>query len=377
MHNNKKVGILTFSCADNVGAVLQCYALKTYLESKKSDVQVINYCPYYLTDSYGYFHNPFDYIKRHNIYRTLTRIRYEIINYKKNRIKAVGFEDFRKNYLNIQEPRYRTSDDLQHIAGVYDAIVVGSDQIWRNEPTFGTVDKAFLLDFLKNTDTKKFAYAASIGKIESSSDYIFKEELKSFEAVSVRESDAKEYLQKVTDMEIQHVLDPVFLIDKEKYDAIIENSQLNIDKPFIFVYSLENNPAIIEATNQLVYTMQEKDVEVLYYSSTPLKFNCKHRRIHTLLPNDFLYYVKNSIKIVTNSFHGTAFSIIFGKEFYSVLHTLTGNRIKSLLAALNLENRIVEKDLIEPKSDVYIESTIKLLAKEIDNSRKFADKFLN
>lgn len=76
-----KVGLLTFSCADNVGAVLQCYALEEYLRDIGSEVEVINYCPYYLTDSYGVLHNPLDFITRHGLYHTLTRIRYEFFNY--------------------------------------------------------------------------------------------------------------------------------------------------------------------------------------------------------------------------------------------------------------------------------------------------------
>lgn len=349
-----RVGILTYSCADNVGAVLQCYALKAYIESRGINAEVINYCPYYLTDSYGYFHNPVAFMRRHGIYRTLTRIRYEICNFNTNYKKTKKFESFRKKYLEIGPQTYREKQELEGIEEYFDAIVVGSDQIWRPISKREGVDDAFLLTFCKNTRTKKISYAASAGKVPPVSkqrDYL---PLKDFYALSVRESDLREILGQILNKKIEHVLDPVFLNNKNVYDSLLVNCYKNNRKefskfPFLFVYILEQNEDLIKFVNFFSREKYQNKIKVYYYSRKKITGFFKEgepERITDLGPLDFLYFIKKSDTVITNSFHGTAFSIIYQKNFFTLPHKETGSRITSMVKELGLDRRIIGNECL-------------------------------
>ena len=365
-----KIGILTFSCADNVGAVLQCYALKSYLEKCNHNVEVINYRPYYLTDAYGIFHNPFDFMKRHGIYHTLTRIRYELCNYRINKPKTIAFNEFRQKYLGISSGGgYNSSVALTCLNGKYDAIIVGSDQIWGKASGKDSIDTAFLLDFISDSTTMKVSYAASMGQLNNDCRVIFKQYLDSFDRISAREKDLTEYLEIILEQKVFQVLDPVFLNGCSCYDRISSDGEAHIENDIIFVYVLEQNDMIPALVSRLVNKADRK-VQVIYYSREKISFNCNAKRLAYITPGIFLDLIRNADKIVTNSFHGTAYSIIYKKDFYSVPHTKSGSRMSTLLEDLGLEYRLVDKHT-ETATEIKWDDVYSRLNCRIDNSKEF------
>lgn len=367
-----KIGILTYSCSDNVGAVLQCYALKTYIECLGHEVTVIDYRPYYLLDSYGVFHNPIDYSRRHGLYRALTRVRADVLHYSVNRERTKEFNAFRSRMLKMPsggDTHYHTNADLVDTCDLYDAIIAGSDQIWRMVSDNVQIDEAFCLEFAKDAPVKKIAYAASIGKISRSQDMCFKTYLSNFQSISVRESEAKAYLDSLGIANISCVMDPVFLNRSEIYPAqksILPNNLR--EGEYVFVYVLENDTRVVQAVNE--YLDYHPFDEVVYYSRERMVFSKKAKRFKALSPELFISLIKYSSAVITNSFHGTAFSIIYSKDIYSIPHTQTGGRVRSLLSSLNLENRITEHGKIDEES-INWERVGYLLNNEIHKSQDF------
>lgn len=354
-----KIGILTFSCADNVGAVLQCFALQHYLEDCNYEVDIINYVPYYLSDSYGTIHNPIDFAKRNGIYRSLTRLRYDLLHYKLNKKKIYSFELFRKKYLNLTEC-YKNKKELSS-SKKYDVYIVGSDQIWRNEKSMNGIDNVFLLKFVNNKNSLKISYAASMGDIQQKLIPTLVKELENFDCISVRESELKDILESNIGKRIYHVIDPVFLIKRDLYEKYFIKSKPS-SKKFIFVYSLENNINLNKSVNLI---NKGKNYEIYYYSRNIMKFDKKAKRIGYLSPQMFLEYIKYSEMVITNSFHATAYCLIFEKNFYSIPHTITGNRITSLLQLVgihdnslkNCMNNTIDWLNVNQKLDDYIKQS--------------------
>lgn len=337
------LGILTYSCAENVGAVLQCYALKEFLKSQGHTANVINYQPDYLTDSYGVFHNYLSFSKRNGIYRALTRFRYDLLNYKINSKKYYVFEKFRNDFLDIDNMHiYRTKEEIEKVCSKFDIIITGSDQIWRNIPKINKIDPVFLLDFKKDNKIKTASYAASVGNISDISIENLIKKVKNIDSVSVREFDLKNVLVKNGIENVYCVLDPVFLLEDKKYDTIIKTSDILINEKYIFVYSLQKNDILISLVNKIVNEKYNGNISVIYYSRDKLLFECrKCSKLTVLSPSDFLKYIKYSSETVTNSFHGSAFSLIFNKNFYVVPHNTTGSRMYTLMEKAGLAERIV------------------------------------
>lgn len=365
-----KIGILTFSCADNVGAVLQCYALKSYLKNCGHAVEIVNYRPYYLTDSYGIFHNPFEFAGRHGLYHTLTRIRYELCNYRANKAKTMAFREFRQKYLGISsEGGYRSGADLSSLNGRYDALIVGSDQIWGKASDRNSVDTAFLLDFINDRTTRKISYGGSMGQLYGDSQGIFKQYLESFHGISAREKDLTDYLKTILKQKVFQVVDPVFLNDRPCYDKICSEQKTYKEKSIIFVYVLEQNDVIPAFVSKLV-NKAGQNVQVVYYSRKKISFPCNAKRLEYLTPEIFLDLIRNADKIVTNSFHGTVYSIIYQKDFYSVPHTKSGSRMSTLLEDLGLPRRLVD-EYTEPADKIQWDEVYEKLNSRIDESKEF------
>lgn len=315
------IGILTFQFAHNYGAMLQCYALKSFLEKQGQNVTVINYWPIKIASYYSL--NPWYALKRHDI-AALTG---NIIRWK----QAEKFYTFQKDYLKLKR-KVNTVDD-NYVAGL-DAVIVGSDQVWNSDivPDLGEY-------LLANCSAcNKYSYSASLGKKNFSrkAELAFKAELPFFNAVSVRESNTALLLSNALGISIQHTVDPVFLLCEEEWERIYSGHYpSNVDKNYILIVDLFNDDKI----KKDAYELATKKGLALY-SIDPM---CRNHdtcsiNLHNIGPLEYLWLINNAQYIATNSFHAVAFSYIFRKKVIFCLKDELSNRIDDLFSCLNVRN---------------------------------------
>lgn len=325
-----KIGILTYYNAVNYGAVLQAYALQSVILNMGHDCEIINYpCP---AVEKQYRRKKFSECKHLKTYIK------DIISLHRIDNKKAAFKEFRDTYMHLSAEMPRiTSDSLSG----YDVIIVGSDQVFNPKNTEG--DSAFLLDVICRA--KKIAYAASIGnndfldlwKSKYNVDYISL--LNKFDTMSFREKQASEYVSNLLGKSFPNAVDPVLLAKREIWSEFEKGK----DEDYIFVYNLGNLPLL----KKVVDLANKQTGLKVYVVNKDIKGDFMFRKytdVSSLSPGDFLRMAANSKYVITDSFHGTAFSAIFHKNFYSVVDTSAGNtnsRIYSILNEIGLKERIV------------------------------------
>lgn len=324
-----KVGILTFHCANNYGAVLQCYALQIFLQSLGHEAYVIDYRPDYVVRRYKVFSRR-NWIVR-DFKKTIKKLLSEpflcIVRYKRNK----GLESFIKNRYNL----YPYSADKS----VFDAIVLGSDQIWNPNLTGKSFDEVF---FGKDFHCKKISYAAS-NRTESLSpaeEAFYIEHLAELDSIGVREKTLQALLQPLTTKKVYLNVDPTLLSDKSWTNKL--NLTKPLDNEYVMLYEVtrhqKNRCLAMEYANRNKYSFVEL--------TGALALSVRHTKHlnQTASPEKFLSYLKYAKCVFTTSFHGTALSILFEKEFFYIRqYTSSDLRIESLLGILGLKERILDR----------------------------------
>lgn len=325
-----KIGILTFHCAHNYGAVLQCYALQETLKSMGHDVEVIDYRPDFLT--YSRFLNT-NKLKAGNILVRIKNLIGELLLLPKKNIRYYEYEHFIKSYLNLSDK----IKNYQQIPSCYDIYIIGSDQVWNKKITKGYHNPYFGVFNFKKGTKKYISYAASMETdYLGEDDNVLRNLLSNFDAISVREESLQQYLQSLLKRSIAFVLDPTLIVDKKIWNNMIITP--NIKKKYVLVYEVKTNMNTLTIAYNLA---RQLDAEVVRIFAWVDRFN-KKNEYKCESPEKFLGWLKNAECIVTTSFHGTAFSIIFEKPFYTMKLENEGNsRSFSLLNNLGLDDRIV------------------------------------
>lgn len=328
-----KIGILTFHCAHNYGAVLQCYALQEMLKNMGYKVEVIDYRPEYLLAPYRKF--SLSRFKRSSLLSIAKVCVKEFLLLVKRIRRYNAFQTFINKRFNLSP----TVND-KSIPSFYDVYIMGSDQIWNPKITKGFDPVYFGFSDFDKGNRKYISYAASMEtkEVDKESKDFFEKALMNFDAVSVRETQLKTLLQPLTGKNIELVLDPTLLADKKIWDAIAIRP--NINKKYILVYQVRYNVNTIRIARQLAKDINAEIIEVT--SSLRICFSNKSRQCES--PEEFLGWIKNADCVVTTSFHGTAFSIIFNRPFYCIkLDDEFDTRSASLLKSLGLEYRFIDK----------------------------------
>ena len=372
-----KIGILTLPLNINYGGVLQAYALSTVLKKQGHDTFIIEKT--LPTDPWWKL-NLF-YIKR--IFRkfVLRKKGTEIFIEKRTRkeypIITQHFQSFITQYI----PRAITKSYEEVLNDNLNAIVVGSDQIWRPKYFSGDIKDTFLA-FANGWDIKRIAYAASFGtdqwEYTETQTNECKELIKKFNAVSVRESSGVGLCAKYLDIKAQQVLDPTLLLKKEDYIRLINGADTTKPKGKVYAYILDST----EPKMKLLENIKKQ----LHVESFSIKTTINDRNIP--VENRILTSIEQWLRnfneaefIVTDSFHGCIFSIIFNKPFIVYGNTERGyTRFTSLLSTFELTDRlIVNPDDISDIATKPInwENVNLLLKKEQEKSFLFLDKALN
>lgn len=321
-----KIGILTFHCAHNYGAVLQCYALKTILKENGYDIEVIDYRPQYLLNPYKIFKLS-RFSSKNPIIFTKNSIK-EILTIIKRFRRHNKFEKFIDFYIVPQKSEISN----------YDVYIMGSDQIWNPRITKG-FDPIYFGYFPFCKKNKKYiSYAASMEAtiLTSQQSDFFKSALKNFNSISVRENNLKELLEPLTEKKIHTVLDPTFLLPKSIWDKICIKP--NINKKYVLVYQVRENNKLQETAQNIANQLNATVINLCAYPKWKFNLNL----IQTASPCEFLGWIKFASCVVTTSFHGTAFSVIFNKPFYCIkLNDKFDSRAESLLKNIGLEDRLI------------------------------------
>ena len=330
----KRIGIITFHRADNYGAVLQSYALQKLFEQRGENVQVIDYRCEEIEKNYGCIEFP---KIGYNIIAWIKRILYWRYSRELIEKKTKRFDKFRKDYLKLTEP-LKSHEDRMLVGERFDLIVTGSDQVWNPNITNGVDEWYFFNDDNMNTHPKLASYAASLGNTDDFDKWFkqIRSILLGYDSISVRERSAYLYLkEKLPEKNITVNLDPTLVIAPEVWYGIT-NSKRIIKERYIFYYDAAQNDTAKVLAEQIANKL---GLKIVHYNST------MYRTPGTIYavdsgPIEFLNYIRHAEMVVTSSFHGTVFSLIFKKQFLAVAHPKLGGRIKDLLIQLGLENHI-------------------------------------
>lgn len=319
-----KIGIVTYHRANNVGAVLQNYALLEVLKSFGVQAETIDYKCRAIERSNRL-------LCKRGIKETI-KIMMHLCSFVSREMK---FNVFRKRYLTLSKHSYTAGNIIQTLE-MYDEFWTGSDQVW-NMNLNGN-DKTYLLDFIPAATKGKYSYAGSFGYSEVPEKYLQNaiSSLKQFTRISVREDKVKEFLNS-HHIEATVVLDPTLLLSGEKWKELVRTEQ--IKKKYVFVYIVAYTPELMERARTIA---DENGFElwVMHYSYRKYS-NC--RNIRNASPDEFLNYILNAQVVLCSSFHAVCFSLLFHKNFYYALDNNKSNnnsRISSLCKQLGLERSI-------------------------------------
>ena len=334
---SKKVGIITQHRVVNYGSVLQTYALQEKIKELGYVCEVIDYYPERFTPlgMLKRIKNKGDKFKKSFLIRTAARV----IIIPSYAIRFHMFFKFLNNRIDMTSKTYKTEKELEEENFCYDIYCTGSDQVWNTD--CAGFDPAYFLSFVPD-GIKKNAYAASFGFSDLPSSYTdeYKRRLDGFHCISVREASGAKIIKSLLGYDVPVVLDPTLLLDSEDWQSITPALPKR-KKGYILVYNVLKPVQMLDYARRLA---REKGLEILYINGeTYQNFDLKH--VRALSPEGFLALYKNADYVLTNSFHGTVFSIIFKRPFLSEIEvykngTIGKNgRAQDLPQALGLQQR--------------------------------------
>jgi len=366
----KKIGTLTFHVAHNYGAMLQAYALPIVLQDLGYDAEVIDYRFPYIY-KWGKVENYKNLTKSNGVIKGTLKWGKRLLkgNYSPKR-KINKFNFFRENVMSCSDVIYSKKEELKNME--YDAILFGSDQIWNENLTDGLATE-FFGDFTCFSKTKKIAYAASCGKSCFSTNYkeIYCSLLKDFSALGVREQGLVNFLNE-NNLKAELVLDPTLLLLSSKWNEMVKKTKQYIKIPkeeYLLVYVFDEDDSIYTMIDKLASKYKLKVVMITY---NKIKIRDSYCIIDECGPAEFVNLIANAKKIVTTSFHGTAFSIIYHKDFYCVPHPKYHERTDSLLYMLNLQDRNIKNiNDVENKEPINWKNVERILNKKREQSIDF------
>lgn len=334
----KKVGILTFHGSHNYGAMLQTYALFKSCEKLNVKCEVIDYRTKQMLEDYSI-------VKKTRGIKSLLKNLSCLLRYFKLREGYDKFEKFIRENLKLTR-RYSTMEELKGNPPQMDVYITGSDQVWNG---FASLKDAYFLPF-GSGDVRKISFAASMGDYPPRFEYKeqIREYLKQFYAISVREKWVAEYLKDIINDKVRVLCDPVILLEKKEWEELCEGN--SDEPPYIFCYFL----ADVGKAQEIIDTLKQMTGcrTITVSNGRGMKIRCD-KVYYNVGPIEFLTYIKNAQFVITNSFHGTALSILLEKSFYSVKREVYSKRILDLLKSFSLEHRYIcdKKDIQKLETD--------------------------
>lgn len=367
----KKIATITFHASYNYGSNLQAYALQEYIKKicdNKCKYKIINLRSCSQKKVYELPFGKFD-IK--SIIKTifLFNVRMQL------RRKENNFENFINEKLNLTN-EYNSIEELKNEIFDFDYYISGSDQIW-NLRTYD-FDWSYFLEFVKKG--KRISYAASFGPLRQNwtrqNMERVKNDLKQYDFISVREKGSYDNVLQLTNIKPNINIDPTLLLTKEEWYKVIDKTRL-INKDYILLYDLKECKLVYKVAKKI---SKKFNIPVIITKPNKYDFIYKVEKHYECGPLEFLNLLKNAKIVLTTSFHGTVFSILFNKPFYTI-ECNNDFRIKTLLEITKLKNRNINNDNI---SDIYknifdvnFEMAEKIIALEREKSKEYLKNALD
>lgn len=376
-----RIGIITLPLNYNFGGLLQAFALQTALESMGYSVEIID-TPY-----------PRMYITS-NIFKRFLRYCYRVA--QKYFLGKKNIRIFREEYFNRSFPivcqhtnkfiesnlHQRKVNEFSEIKERdYDALVVGSDQIWRYAFRGNNIINSYL-SFTEGWKIKRIAYAPSLGVDYWEYPEIATKEcarlLMQFDAVSVREQSGVKLIKENFNCCARQVLDPTMLLNVNNYYSIVEKCSVDVPNNICAVYVLDDS----EFKKHIIHKVVESSHLML------ININAKVEQFDALVSTKdriqypveyWLKVIKKADIVITDSFHACVFSILFHKNFYVIENKGRGlSRIHSLLSIFRLENRLIGSfEDIENSGNINYRSVDDILQNKRKESLEFLYNSLN
>lgn len=367
----KKIGLISFSVNTsslNYGAVLHAWAMQRYLKTvyPTAQVDVIDYIPVHLVDHNYNF--PFITYTKKKQYKQAIK---NFLLYVPYTIRYKRFKRFiARNFALSDRYDYYS---LKNADLAYDTYICESDVIWAAGVCAGRFDDNFFLNFASAENKRRIAYSPSLsdGNMTSGQEQEFADYLGKLHYISCRESYAKKIIEKHTDLEVTHVMDPVFLPDREDYLRFIKK-----EKPaqkYIFIYlPVGLNKTLLK---EAITYAKKNNFEVLEYTSS-IHFFSGHRARYSPGIEDFLSAIYYSERVFTNSFHAICFSLLFEKEFYAFNRKYSG-KVADICRTMGVEDHYFPDDIfVDPKTIDY-KHVNDIISKYREISRKWITDAIN
>lgn len=371
-----RIGIMTlWNTEHNYGAVLQCYALQEYLRRNGHDPFLIKY-----RDAPRKFFN-YRLLKPTHVIQAIMK-RLKRVNKVKSRCVEKGeerhFECFKEKYIHSSDREYIGYDELKINFPEADAYIVGSDQVWNfyDQPLFICKDRihAFLLDFGKS-ETKRLSYAASCDP-----KYVTDEQIgeiaglmEKFSYVSVREDNGLKVCYKCGRKDAVRDVDPTLLLDADDYRKLYNdpgNRIRKISENYILVYRVLTREQDLNMVAVYKFARRNR-LRVIYVTEDHTADT--YEKYYPTIP-EWLYLMDNARYVVTNSYHGTVFSLLFHKQFATIpltgYESGTNSRVESLCNDFGLAPRW----LIDYDFSILREAYV---TKRAENERNFNSVLTN
>lgn len=362
-----KIGILTWLHNGNYGSILQAYALQKALRNQGYQTENIDYAPSTVK-------------KVENLIKNKNSLKLFLEKWDAYCAKKVAgsprelsekqkkFDDFRENYINITR-RYSSPKEVATIDGEFDAYICGSDQIW--SPVL--LNPVFYFDFLSDTE-RKIAYACSFGvsSIKGKKATKITNYLNRFDYISVRESSGCEIVKSLTGKVVPVMPDPTLLLQRTDWDKVSKYN-LNLNN-YIFCYFLSWNEDYWKYVENV---SQQLGYQIVIVPSVKQTYQVNAKILKNIGPEEWVGLIKNASYVITDSFHGTVFSIIYNKPF-TVLKRFSddnprsqNSRIYTLLEHYNLTNRL------GTNTDIFNLQEYTKVNSQVECDRRYALEWLN
>lgn len=366
----KRVGIATLHSAINYGVYLQAYAMQRKVEDFGYDAEIIHYVKRTESVSASSKKSKIKRLLMHPV-QTKKIIDNKVMKSGSNFAgRSFAFSKFASKNFNLTR-LCNDMADAEEIAKKYDACVCGSDQIWN--PVHTDCNPYYFLQFVP--PEKRIAYAPSVACEEIPEKYLenFKNYISSFSSISVRESSGAELVEKITGRKCENTVDPTLLYDKNFWNEFAVPERL-VKEPYIFCYFLGGTEIHKKAIEKIEKETGKK--VVLSPFDSEINNLKKGEKIYANI-EEFLALVRDADFVLTDSFHGVAFSVNFRKSFAVVKrHDIDAGkhtRVNDFLSKIGLASRIVTDENIDTFkfSEINYEESEKVLQNWIKSSEEY------
>ncbi len=364
-----KMGVITLHHNINYGANMQAFATCKFTNKHNYNCEIVDYRlknQELKTHVGSWLLISWRNDKNKSLKRKIKLAIALLMSIPEKHMRLQRFRTFRKKYCKLSDVCKSASDIVNKN---FDCVICGSDQIWNPDITEG-INPIYFGDILgvKN----KISYAASMGRdtYNETDEVTAAKLIGKMDYVSVREEKSVAYIEKISGKKVSCVCDPVFLLDKQEYIKIAK--PIKIKKPYLLVYSVVNNTTMLNAALDFA---KQKNLTVVEICQSKNRRQ-KHMQLTSASPEEFLGAILNAECVVTNSFHGTAFSIIFEKDFYAFDNKVRGSRITDLLTKAGLLDCMTQGE-IAPKNPIDYNKVNENLKTYIEQSKNFLLTALN